>query len=31
MSLIYTCKLSQANLSDDLTQLERHPDELATN
>jgi transposase len=30
MSLIYTCELNQANPFDYLTQLQRHPDELAT-
>jgi transposase len=29
MSLIYTCELNQANPFDYLTQLQRHPDELA--
>lgn len=30
MSLIYTCQLNEANPFDYLTQLQRHPDELAT-
>jgi hypothetical protein len=30
MSLIYTCQLNQANPFDYLTQLQRHPDELAS-
>jgi transposase len=30
MSLIHTCELNQANPFDYLTQLQRHPDELAT-
>jgi hypothetical protein len=30
MSLIYTCQLNQANPFDDLTQLQRHADRLAT-
>ncbi len=29
MSLIYTCQLNQANPFDYLTELQRHPDQLA--
>jgi hypothetical protein len=31
MSLIHTCELNQANPSDYLTQLMRHPDDVAAN
>jgi transposase len=31
MSLIYTCQLNQANPFDYLTELQRHPDQLAAN
>jgi transposase len=30
MSLIYTCQLNQVNPFDYLTQLQQHPDQLAT-